>query len=202
MHDFRHEILHNQDFSAAYDADAKAVLRQVGRDLRDKRTQVVWAVLQPIKTVQREQLQSRVTLGAIVGCVLGCAAWWAVDKYVLHEQISRETPMLFYGAFVVFVAMFVLQLFMLKNLAKVADKPRHAVTYVHLDLLAQTVTQIAQAGRYPMIYSFHGKGLARKMAKLPAFRLPETEQAEYAALRARVQNEITALCGLPFADDK
>lgn len=202
MHDFRHEIVQHNDFSAAYDADAKETLRQVERDLRDKRTQMVWAVLQPIKRVQREQWKTRAVWGVVVGDMMVSAAWFGIDKYLLNQQISRETPLLFYAMFVVLAAMCVLQIFMLKSLAKTADKPRHSVTYMHLDLLAETVTTLAQTGRYPIIYSFHGKGWARKMAKLPAFRLPETERAEYAALRERLQREITALCGLPFADDQ
>lgn len=191
------------DFQAAYDAEAKAVLRQVERDFAEGRSQIVWAVLTPMRGRQAAERDTAVTFiwaGAVLSLFLMAALWWAIDKFVLNHTIKNQTPFLYQGFFVMMVLVCILQFVFADKLLPQTDKPKHSAAYIHLDLLRETVTLTSQTARYPIIYPFQHQSILPK-EKIPAFRLPESERGEYRALAERLQRKISTLTGLAFADN-
>lgn len=188
------------NFQAAYDAEAKAVLRQVERDFAEQRSQIVWATLTAAQSVMQNRAKSvqLIRYGTIFGLLLSTALWWGIDKWLLDNQIKHEMGNFYYVMFAIFLLLGGIQMLFGHKILPNTDKPNYSVTYVHLDLLRETVTLTSPLSRYPTTYSFHSKSILVK-AKLPAFRLPETETNEYRYLAERLQRKISALTGLAFS---
>lgn len=190
------------EIQAAYEAESKAVLRQVERDFAEQRTQIVWAILKPtpLQAHNPEELAQKLKLGALIGAVLCCTAWWAMDEFLLNHQLKQDLQQWYYILFGVYaLSGFTPFLFPTNKLFPFANKPNYSATYIHLDLLRETVTIFSPNQQYPTTYSFHSKSLFPKR-KLPAFRLPETEQNEYRRLAEKLQRKISDLTGLVFEE--
>ncbi|MDK4535582.1 hypothetical protein [Kingella kingae] len=83
------------------------------------------------------------------------------------------------------------------------NRAQHTVIYVHLDLMMrQMVSVMSPLQRGATIAPFHSQSLLHKWIKLLAFRLPETENVKYSALRDKVQRQITERCGFEFKREK
>lgn len=191
------------EIQAAYDAENKAVLRQVERDFAEQRTQIVWAILKPtpLQAHSPEELATKLRFGALFGAVLCGVLWWGIDEFLLNHYLKQDLQEWYY-IFPAIYALLALALFLFpaNKLVPFANKPNYSVTYIHLDLLRETVTIFAAtAQQYPTTYSFHSKSLFPKR-KLPAFRLPETEQNEYRRLAEKLQRKISDLTGLVFEE--
>lgn len=188
------------EIQAAYDAENKAVLRQLERDFAEQRTQIVWAILKPtpLQAHSPEELANKFRFGGVFACIFSSVAWWAFDHYFLENQISTQSSVYFYGMFVFWIVLGLFLLFL--PIQKIYHHKYHYLaTYIHLDLLRETVTIVSPNQQYPTTYSFHSKSMLPKR-KLPAFRLPETEQNEYNRLAEKLQRKISDLTGLVFEE--
>ncbi|MDK4530448.1 hypothetical protein [Kingella kingae] len=193
------------DFTRDYDEEAKAVLRQVEQNLQNGRKQIVWTVLQPAKILASNSNVSanRVKWGSLVGTAIPCISWVMIDKFLLHEMISKEMPLTYINTLIIFIVLGVLQwIFMPKLINQQMNRAQHTVIYVHLDLMRQMVSVMSPLQRGATIAPFHSQSLLHKWIKLLAFRLPETENVKYSALRDKVQRQITERCGFEFKREK
>lgn len=186
-----------------FDAAAIATLRQIEADLAAASSQLVWSVLIPAK--KSPQINAKMFgAGAMVGMLITLVLWFAIDHYALNNMIRQQTPLMFWGfaAMLAVVPLITRRALASERLQKQLERQTHTAVCVHIDRLRESVSVFQLNARYPTSWSFFPKSWAAKSAKLPPFALPQHDEAIYAAVRERVQNDITALCGIGFYDDK
>ena len=120
---------------ADFDAEAKAVLRQVEADLKAGRQQMVWPVLLKQPALDLSAISAMMRWGGFLGMLATLPMWWYIDRYVLHGMISREMPWIYWGAFAAVVVLTLLmQLLTGRLLAQQASQMRrHVQGVVHIN---------------------------------------------------------------------
>ena len=209
MQDFSHIHAVNasaHSLQADYDREAKAILLQVEQDLRNGRKIITWTIIKPNPDIERHKQPENSLPSDFIGLALLCLAWWAMDQFWFDNLFREKVAVFYYGVFVIFIGLFVvlpmLYMLILKPIITryfPDDMAQYFTICVCLDLIGQRIST-EDSTNIPSAYSFRRKSWLAKWYKLPPFALPQTETAHYAALRDKLQREISEITGLAFKE--